>query len=415
MFVFIFCFFFFLFSFDIHSIPAFPQNGDIVSSLGVNIHFTQPQANEVKMLAEGGWKWIRTDLAWDVVEKSKGVYNFSEYDILTTSLDQYGVKALFVLDYGNPLYDSGNAPYTDEGRTAFANFVLAAVAKYQKRGYIFELWNEPDLPYAWKPTPNAADYVKLALAVGSQLKQHFPDETFVGAGTSGFNFQFITTLLSGGVLKYFDAFSIHGYGQNPPEEWINSHAKLRTLIDKYKPANKTIPILCSEWGHSLLTPKISPEEQAAMLVRDYLVTLSTHAPVTIWYDWHDDCTDQSNNECWFGTVQNQYFNNQYPPYVPKPAYNATQVFSKMLKNYAFSHRILNSDKYAYQFTNVNGNAKDIVLLAWGNSGTASIPLAQDQCFQKSDLMGKSLGRVCSSKKKVDVQVSEMPIYLKSEL
>lgn len=81
--------------------------GKVGEQLGVNIHFLGPRTNEMKMLSEGGWKWVRMDFIWSMIETKKGVYDFSSYDVLVKNLDKYKIKALFIFDYGNPLYDGG--------------------------------------------------------------------------------------------------------------------------------------------------------------------------------------------------------------------------------------------------------------------------------------------------------------------
>src|SRR4030042_1415988 len=56
----------------------------IADGFGVNIHFTGlPQ--DLRMIADAGFKFIRMDLAWSRIEQTKGVYDFKEsgYDSLT--------------------------------------------------------------------------------------------------------------------------------------------------------------------------------------------------------------------------------------------------------------------------------------------------------------------------------------------
>jgi hypothetical protein len=108
---------------------------------GVNIHFTIPAAGEAQQLATG-FRTARRDFTWDVVEKATGQYNFSRYDGLYASLSAAGVRSYWILDYGNPLYDGGDAPRTDAGRAAFAAFAVASMAHFAGRGIIWELWNE---------------------------------------------------------------------------------------------------------------------------------------------------------------------------------------------------------------------------------------------------------------------------------
>src|SRR5438128_563716 len=91
----------------------------ISQGMGVNIHFTDPQPGEVRMIAAAGFRWVRMDFKWDATERERGQYDFSEYDRLMSALDESKIQALFILDYGNPLYDQGTPPRTPETRRAF--------------------------------------------------------------------------------------------------------------------------------------------------------------------------------------------------------------------------------------------------------------------------------------------------------
>src|ERR1044071_6071090 len=77
----------------------------ISQSFGVNIDFTDARPGELQMLSQGGFRWVRMDLKWDATEIERDNYDFSAYDRLMSSLEQENVRALFILDYGNPLYD----------------------------------------------------------------------------------------------------------------------------------------------------------------------------------------------------------------------------------------------------------------------------------------------------------------------
>src|SRR5262245_43256190 len=81
-----------------------PDSPTFEESFGVNIHFTEPQPGELQLIAEAGFRWVRTDLKWDATERERGRYDFSAYDRLMNALEPLGLRALFILDYGNPLY-----------------------------------------------------------------------------------------------------------------------------------------------------------------------------------------------------------------------------------------------------------------------------------------------------------------------
>ena len=98
---------------------------EVPEGFGVNIHFTDPLPGEIKMLSEAGFRWVRMDLKWDLTEKKPGRYDFSDYDRLVAALDPYKIHTLFILDYGNPLYDNGAPPRTEATRQAFARWAVA--------------------------------------------------------------------------------------------------------------------------------------------------------------------------------------------------------------------------------------------------------------------------------------------------
>jgi hypothetical protein len=104
----------------------------------------------MEMLAAAGFKWVRMDFTWAGTEREKGVYDFSAYDRLDAHLDKHKLRALFILDYGNKLYEpDGSSPHTDESRAAFARWAAAAVAHFKGKGYLWELWNEPNIAQFW--------------------------------------------------------------------------------------------------------------------------------------------------------------------------------------------------------------------------------------------------------------------------
>ena len=100
--------------------PEGPAGGS-----GVNIHFTDARPGELEMLRAGGFRHVRMDFSWGATEKQKGVYDFSAYDRLMASLEKHGLKAYFILDYGNRLYGEERAVKTDEGREALSKWAAA--------------------------------------------------------------------------------------------------------------------------------------------------------------------------------------------------------------------------------------------------------------------------------------------------
>src|SRR5438874_9527818 len=120
-----------------------PNAPTVDESLGVNIHFTDPQPGELRMISDAGFRWVRMDFKWDVTEPQRGRYDFSPYDRLLKALEPYQLRALFILDYGNPLYTEDNAVRTPAARQAFARWAVTAAKHFSGRGVLWEIFNEP--------------------------------------------------------------------------------------------------------------------------------------------------------------------------------------------------------------------------------------------------------------------------------
>jgi len=363
---------------------------------GTNIHFTNAQAGEMAELASG-YKIARMDFGWSGIEKQKGVYDFSAYDNLLSQCEAQGVRPYWILDYSNPLYDNNLSPYDDAGRTAFANFAVAAAKHFAGKNVIWEMYNEPNIGF-WTPSPNVTAYTLLAVAVGqAYVTAGIADTTtYIGPATSGFDWNFITGVFQGGALKYFDAVSIHPYRptNNIPETVQNDYAQLRTLMSQYAPDPKNLPpIVSGEWGYTTCGPcnpdynnQAALSTQAKYLARQWLINSYEHIPVSIFYDWKDDGTDQTAPEQRFGTVQNAY-NNSTVPHTPKPSFTAAQTIQKYLPptTYTFSSRVnamitgqTSADTNIYALAFTSGSTTTTAYAVWKtdeSQSCANIPLA----------------------------------------
>src|SRR6185437_668538 len=146
--------------------------------VGVNIHFTQGHGRDLDLIAAAGFRFVRMDFGWESIEHQKGKYDWSAYDALTADLEQRGLRAIYILDYSNPLYEESVAaknpvtgqienkstasPQHPESVAAFARWAGAAAEHFHGQRIIWEIWNEPNISF-WKPHPDAQQYAELAL------------------------------------------------------------------------------------------------------------------------------------------------------------------------------------------------------------------------------------------------------------
>jgi hypothetical protein len=334
------------------SLPAFGAGfPDLVvpAGMGVNIHFNRGHERDLELIAAAGFKFIRMDLGWAGIERVKGQYDWSAYDELTANLEKRGLRAIYILDYSNPLYEetvSSRNPITGgeqrdtaslqhpESVAAFARWAAAAAARYRGRHIIWEIWNEPNISF-WKPKPDVQQYAALALATCKAVRAAAPDALIVAPATSEVPLKFLEPLFAAGVLAQIDAVSVHPYRSysKAPETAAEDYKKVRALIERYAPnaRKRKMPILSGEWGYASHTKGVSLETQAAFLARQQLANLLSGVPISIWYDWKNDGPDANEREHNFGTVTTDL--------QPKPAYVAAQTLARELAGFRIERRL----------------------------------------------------------------------------
>jgi len=377
-----------------------------VASMGVNIHFTDPRPGEMKELSAAGFKWIRMDFNWAGIEKSAGVYDFSDYDVLMRALKRYHIRPIFILDYANPLYDDNQSPHSPEAIAAFAKWAAASAVHFKNDGVLWEMYNEPNIGF-WKPHPDVEQYARLALATGKAIKAADPNAMYIGPGMSGMDFQFVEYCFKQGLLKYWDAVSCHPYRQSNPETVSSDYLILRNLIHRYAPKGKHIPIISSEWGYSSVWGDMNPDKQGRYLPREFLTNISNEIPVSIYYDWHDDGLSPTDPEHHFGTVLNPYHAGANQIYDPKPAYIAAKTLSSQLAGYVFSKRLIQNDPDIQCLLFTKGNSSKLVIWTTGKETILTLPGS----FRGVNHLGDPLDLTESADGETMVQVTDAPHYL----
>ncbi len=387
----------------------------IPQGLGVNIHFTDPQPGEVKMIAAAGFHWVRMDFKWDATERERGRYDFAEYDRLMSALDESKMKALFILDYGNPLYDNGAPPRTAETRQAFARWAVAAAKHFSNRGVIWEVYNEPNHDAFWPPRPNANEYIQLAQAVGGAFRSEVPGEKLIGPAVSEMDFPFLEACLKAGLLDYWSAVSVHPYLRADPESVAAEYCRLRKIIQQYSSARgggAVVPIISGEWGYSAAWRGLSEEKQGALFAREMLTNVANEIPMSIWYDWRDDGLDPKDPEHHFGLVRSTYQAGRDQVYEPKPAYLAAKTLSEFFNGYVFQQRIAvgGADDYVLVFA----KGEDRRIAAWTTSSSAHRILIRigEGDFRVIRHTGESASSASAGPQGVSIEVSNAPVYLR---
>lgn len=388
----------------------------IPEGLGAQVLFYQADQTELDTLSTAGLSIVRLDFIWTMVESTSGVYNFQTFDPFVESMTQRGIRVLFCLDgnnppdNGNPLYDKGLSPYTDDGRAAFARFAAAAVSHYKGKGIIWELWNEPNGDF-WSPHPNVDDYAKLVEVAIPAMRQADPNVLIVGPSINNISdaqvMDFMTALGEKGILQQFDAIAVHPYRGTIPETVEMDWLRLRRLVDSFSP-NKKLPIISTEWGYTTAgsfygLSGLTETERAQYLVRSWLVNRGLGINTSIWYVLDDYCTDPNSADCNFGIQQKDV------THTPKMAYVAAQTLIQTLMGYSFVRRISeqNQKDYLYLF----GKGQSAVMVGWttDESHTIALPLTGNN-LQSVSMIGQK-SDLSQSEGAISLELSGSPQYL----
>ncbi len=296
------------------------------SPFGINTHH-RPGTEEIDSFAVAGAQWMRMHYApWAFVEQEKGVYTFPpEHDRFVDAWHEADIQVLHILCYGNPLYSGSEdvmvAPVGEEQVRAYADYVRATVSHYKQWTKHWEIWNEPNGGGFWKPKPNPADYFELLKAGYEAAKEADPTCFVVGGATSHADCVFLGRLFELGGADCMDAVSIHPY--RPRFEascestgYLDQLGAVRELVDRYRPE---LPIWITEIGWPTTSwegsGSVSPDLQAAYLVRMYALSLAAGIERIFWYHYRD------GNQ--FGLVQ-------WDDFAPKPSYYAYRTMTRVL-------------------------------------------------------------------------------------
>jgi hypothetical protein len=330
--------------------PAAPPARVQDARLGTATHFQQGWDHEAIMplIAQAGLTWIRDELLWSNVEKTKGVYQIPEKERRwIRAAHQHNLKLILVLNFSNPLYED---PYDPE---AFALFAAEMARQLKDDVDCLEILNEPaNFGYSkvyggtWNGvekdrsvSPWVGKYVTLINKAAPAIKSANPKMKVIGLGSqSPVNFR----QLAMGISPAVDGIVDHPYSYKSVPEIIpfganagildrdgiavaDEQGTFTSLIRNYRSQSLKYDgpkeIWLTEWGYTTFQPAgptlfagFTRSAQAKYLLRRFVECLALGVDVIIQYDFKDDGSDIRETEHHFGLVDAKL--------QPKPSYEA---------------------------------------------------------------------------------------------
>jgi polysaccharide biosynthesis protein PslG len=282
-------------------------------------------------------RWVRMDINWGVVQANgPSSYNWGPFDRVIDGATDRGIDVVAVIErtpgWARP---AGTSSTFGPDPAKYAAFVGKAVARYAAMGvHTYEVWNEPNIPAFWTPSPDPVAYTKLLKAAYPEIKAADPEATVLTggtapAGTNGTTFSpvdFLRAVYDNGGGDSFDAVSHHPYSWHayPGEakswsawhQMYGTNPSLRSVMaDNGDSAKK---IWGTEWGAPTNGPAgsfVSEATQAQMVTKAYSLwkTYDWAGPL-LAYEGRDFGTGTDTRENFFGLLRHDYSK--------KPSYTA---------------------------------------------------------------------------------------------
>jgi hypothetical protein len=228
---------------------------------------------------------------WHEIATSRGNYNWSNFDMWMTLAQQHNVDVTYT--FGRvPSWANGgqgtSVPMTN--MQDWDDFVKAVATRAAGRVKYWEIWNEPNDTHFW--TGNVATLVTMAQHAAQIIKSIDPNAVILTPSptwTSTSPDQWMTQYLQAGGGQYADVIAFHGYVNASPESIDSLAANMRQVMSANGQSSKPLWDTEASWSlaDSCSASICDPDQQAAFLVRHYMLHLSRNVQRYYWYAWED--------------------------------------------------------------------------------------------------------------------------------
>lgn len=221
-------------------------------------------AADLDAMAESGATWVRLDLDWSWVERTRGAPDWDATDTAVGLARDAGLRVLLLVAYtpawARPAATDDKTPPTDPAD--LAAFAARAVERYGDTVDAWEVWNEPNLDAFWQPRPDPDAYARLLVETTAAIRDVDPDAFVLSAGLAPATDtvdaaewepeRFLAAMAAAGALDDVDAVGIHPYSfpalPDGGEPW-NLFGRLPALAElAVDGSGRRLPLWLTEYG-----------------------------------------------------------------------------------------------------------------------------------------------------------------------
>jgi hypothetical protein len=273
-----------------------------------------------------GVKWFRIDFTWAKIQPGSTTdFKTATWGTLVQALVAANISVLGIIDYSVGWANGGQSEVTPPTNpSSYANYAAMLAQHFGPMGvHTWELWNEEN-GGAWTVDP--VKYTAMLKQAYTALHQADSSVTVLVGGmapaTTG-NGQwsgpdFLQAIYDHGGQGYFDAVGFHPYGIW--EQMYSTTPSVLGVMTAHGDGNKKIWVTEESWFTGTAPGADTEAQQAALVTQLYTeVETAPWAGPLFWYDYQDDCADQSNLVCVLGLLNYDGTSKaSYPAYQQAP-------------------------------------------------------------------------------------------------
>jgi hypothetical protein len=334
-------------------------------------------AKSANIMKQVGVYWDRDPIPWGAVQPEKDKWDWTCPDAVAKFNREQGISSIILLS-GCSAWSNNTPPLTDEERAAYAEFVFRMVSRYKDTFKVWEIWNEPNIPFFW-PEPNPEHYTLLLKEAYKAAKRADPTCTILAGNTSGPDLTFIRDIHEHGGWDYCDGICIHPYsmaGGPIPQRFDRICRMTKQLVNS---TGRPKSVWITEMGWTAAGER-EERNQAIYLVQSYVIALANGVEKLCWFDLDDW------EEKW-GIIKTA------SPFKPKLAYTACGLLTKALgspgKCAEFEGWLDTPEGTACYVFRKSGGER--VLIIWSDDGRArEVDVRQRSGLGAVDVLGTSV-------------------------
>jgi hypothetical protein len=311
-------------------LPARPAPSDEQFGANVNLLFNDQDLSsatigrELAALHGTGASLARSDALWEASEPAPPngttrTFDWSFDDEIAAELATHRLSWLPILDYSVSWAQSitGEDHSPPRSDADYAAYAQAFAARYGTGGTFWqthpalpalpvttiEIWNEPDNPEFWQPTPDPAAYADLYTAARNAIDVVDASARVIVGGLTRAT-SFLPAMLSARpqLRGHLDGVAIHPYGT--PAILRDRIVAARRTLDAL--GLGSTPLYVTEFGWTTTPPGAGdyvPETTRPGDISQALATLSSPdcgIAAALIYTWYSPETDPANSQDWYG-------------------------------------------------------------------------------------------------------------------